>query len=164
MVPLTAVVQTTWEPLHGQNVDTITSNSSSGRRTQKTARTGRSELERLRCHSVAPDGSFIDDDLVGRAGLMLAASSGTVTLSPSGLFALLLFTPAKSPRRMTDGACNSAASPIFFFHNSDKQISVRRDSTPLRLASCRGNTRPGVVRKCDTTARAIAACSHPIPW
>ena len=36
MVPLTAVIQTTWEPLHGQKADTITSNSSSGRRTQKT--------------------------------------------------------------------------------------------------------------------------------
>jgi cytochrome P450 len=63
-----------------------------------TARTGRSDLERLRCHSVAPDGSFIDVDLVGRAGLMLTASSGTVTLSPSGLFALFLSTPDRSLR------------------------------------------------------------------
>jgi hypothetical protein len=64
----------------------------------KTARTGRSELERLRCHPVAPDGSFIDDDFVGRVGLMLAVYSSAVTLSPSGLCALLLFTPDRSIR------------------------------------------------------------------
>jgi hypothetical protein len=93
MVRLTALVQTTREPLHGQNVDTITSNSSSRRRTQETARTGRSELKRLRRYSVALEGSFIGDDFVGISGLMVTASSGTVTLSPSGLFALLLATP-----------------------------------------------------------------------
>jgi hypothetical protein len=35
---------------------------------------------------------------------------------------------------MTDGACNSAASPIVFFRNSDRQISVRsRLNSPVRL-------------------------------
>jgi hypothetical protein len=86
------------EPLRAQKADTIASNSSSGRRAQKTARPGRSDVERLYRYSVAPEESYIDDDFVGRSGLMLTASSGTVTLSPSGLFPLLLSPPDRSPR------------------------------------------------------------------
>jgi hypothetical protein len=41
---------------------------------------------------------FTDNDFVGRSGLMLNASSGTVTLSPSSLFPLLLSPPDRSLR------------------------------------------------------------------
>jgi hypothetical protein len=93
-----------------------TSNSSSGRSTQKTARAGRSDLERLRRYSVAPEASFIGDDLVGRSGLMLTASSGTVTRSPSGLFALLFSTPDRSLREeMTDGTWQLAVRQLSSF-------------------------------------------------
>jgi hypothetical protein len=97
------------ETLARQKADTITSNFSSGQRTQKTARVGRSDIERLHRYSVAPDESYIDDDFVGRSSLMLTASSGTVTLAPSG-FPVLLSPPDRSPHEealMTP--CTSAA-------------------------------------------------------
>ena len=43
MVPVTAVLQATWEPLHGQKTDTIASNFSSGRLHQKPPAPGGSE-------------------------------------------------------------------------------------------------------------------------
>jgi hypothetical protein len=38
--------------------------------------------------------------------------------------AIAFYTGSKPPRRMADGACNSAASPIVFFRNSDQQIET----------------------------------------
>jgi hypothetical protein len=52
----------------------------------------------LRCYSVAPEESYIDDDFVGLSSLMLNASSDIVTLAPPGLFPVLLSSPDRSLR------------------------------------------------------------------
>jgi hypothetical protein len=79
---------------------------------------------------------------------MLTASSGTVTPFAVRLICAIAFhTGSKSPRRMADGACNSAASPIVFFRNSDQQIETDHGRFEYGRRSSRGNS-AGRTTKC----------------
>jgi hypothetical protein len=72
----------TWEPLHGQETDTITSNSLSGGRKQKNARAGRADVERCGAFRLHLKEGFSMTISLASPALLLNASSGSVAVSP----------------------------------------------------------------------------------